>query len=166
MHPRKFSYVERRWPLLANDTLVAEVTKLYFERRRAQVRLLLDEHLDVEARVKQELKVAELTAYLDDATGGWFSSKLKKSRPVIEKLRSRMRWTPCAAHGMHRYQLREPIDMTGAGHRDNEPQFRLEINLQPSWSLGFPSPLSPSGRKTSVHSSSHNTVQTRCQWRP
>ncbi len=61
------------------DTLVAEVTKLYFERRRAQVRLLLDEHLDVEARVKQELKVAELTAYLDGLTGGWFSSQLKKS---------------------------------------------------------------------------------------
>ena len=61
------------------DTLVAEVTKLYFERRRAQVRLLLDEHLDVEARVKQELKVAELTAYLDGLTGGWFSSKLKKA---------------------------------------------------------------------------------------
>lgn len=61
------------------DTLVAEVTKLYFERRRAQVRLLLDEHLDVEARVKQELKVAELTAYLDGLTGGWFSQQLKKS---------------------------------------------------------------------------------------
>ena len=79
MHPRKFSYVERRWLLLANETrLLLRVTKLYFERRRAQVRLLLDEHLDVEARVKQELKVAELTAYLDGLTGGWFSSKLKK----------------------------------------------------------------------------------------
>ena len=61
------------------DTLVAEVTKLYFERRRAQVRLLMDEHLDVEARIKQELKVAELTAYLDGLTGGWFSSQLKKA---------------------------------------------------------------------------------------
>lgn len=61
------------------DVLVAEVTKLYFERRRAQVRILLDEHLDVEARVKQELKVAELTAYLDGLTGGWFSQKLKKA---------------------------------------------------------------------------------------
>ena len=62
------------------DSLVAEVTKLYFERRRAQVKLLLDRDMDLRSQVKQELKVAELTAYLDGLTGGWFSSQLPRSR--------------------------------------------------------------------------------------
>jgi hypothetical protein len=62
------------------DSLVAEVTKLYFERRRAQVKLLLDRDMDLRTQIKQELKIAELTAYLDGLTGGWFSSQLPRTR--------------------------------------------------------------------------------------
>ena len=60
------------------DSLISEVTKIYFSRRRAQVELLLAEDMSPKERVKQELKVAELTAYLDGLTGGWFSKQIKK----------------------------------------------------------------------------------------
>jgi len=58
------------------DSLVSEVTKIYFSRRRAQVDLLLAEDISAKERVKQELRIAELTAYLDGLTGGWFSKQI------------------------------------------------------------------------------------------
>jgi hypothetical protein len=60
------------------DNVVSEVTKIFFSRRRAQVDLLLAEDLSAKARVKAELRIAELTAYLDGLTGGWFSKQIRK----------------------------------------------------------------------------------------
>jgi hypothetical protein len=60
------------------DSLVSEVTKIYFSRRRAQVDLLLAEEISAKERVKQELRIAELTAYLDGLTGGWFSKQIRR----------------------------------------------------------------------------------------
>jgi len=60
------------------DSLVSEVTKIYFSRRRAQVDLLLAEDISAKERVKQELRIAELTAYLDGLTGGWFSKQIRR----------------------------------------------------------------------------------------
>ncbi len=60
------------------DSLVSEVTKIYFSRRRAQVELLLAEDISAKERVKQELRIAELTAYLDGLTGGWFSKQIRR----------------------------------------------------------------------------------------
>ena len=60
------------------DSLVSEVTKIYFSRRRAQVDLLLAEDISPKERVKQELRIAELTAYLDGLTGGWFSKQIRR----------------------------------------------------------------------------------------
>jgi putative alpha-1,2-mannosidase len=60
------------------DSLIAEVTKIYFERRRAQVEFLLDEEMNARTRVKKELRIAELTAYLDGLTGAWFSKQLRR----------------------------------------------------------------------------------------
>lgn len=57
------------------QTVVDQVTRLYFERRRQQVELLRPA-LDLEARLPIELRVEELTASLDGLTGGWFSSRL------------------------------------------------------------------------------------------
>ena len=60
------------------DSLVSEVTKIYFSRRRAQVELMMGDDMTAKARVKQELRIAELTAYLDGLTGGWFSKQIRR----------------------------------------------------------------------------------------
>jgi hypothetical protein len=58
------------------DKVLAEATRLYFERRRLQVDRLLMPKTDVMARVKDELRLLELTANLDAITGGAFSGGL------------------------------------------------------------------------------------------
>lgn len=59
------------------DRVLDEVTRRYFERRRLQVDLELNPPRDLADRVKKELRLQELTADVDAATGGWFSEKLK-----------------------------------------------------------------------------------------
>jgi competence ComEA-like helix-hairpin-helix protein len=58
------------------DRVLDEVTRRYFERRRLQVDLELSPPTDLGDRVKKELRLQELTADIDAATGGWFSQKL------------------------------------------------------------------------------------------
>jgi hypothetical protein len=58
------------------DKVMAEATRLYFERRRLQVDRLLTPKTDLMARVKDELRLLELTANLDAVTGGAFSGGL------------------------------------------------------------------------------------------
>lgn len=55
------------------DKVLAEVTRLYFDRRRLQVEMLLSPKIDLMARVKDELRLLELTANIDALTGGSFS---------------------------------------------------------------------------------------------
>ena len=59
------------------DRVLDEVTRRYFERRRLQVDLELSPPRDLADSVKKELRLQELTADVDAATGGWFSEKLK-----------------------------------------------------------------------------------------
>lgn len=69
---------------LRNDIL-EEVTRIYFERKKLLAELLsekarksdIDDVVDRKHREK-ELRVQELTAYLDAYTGGWFSSVCAK----------------------------------------------------------------------------------------
>lgn len=63
---------------LREDILTA-VTTLYFERRRAQVQMLLDPPSDAIERLRRELEIQELTAGIDALTGGWFSSELSQA---------------------------------------------------------------------------------------
>lgn len=59
------------------DDILDEVTRLYFERLRLKLEL---DNLSIEERKKRfekELKIQELTAMLDGATGGFFSQHLK-----------------------------------------------------------------------------------------
>ncbi len=58
------------------QTVIDQVTRLYFERRRQQV-LLLRAAGDLENRLGLELRIEELTASLDGLTGGWFSARLR-----------------------------------------------------------------------------------------
>ncbi|MDP2306694.1 MAG: hypothetical protein Q8P18_11785 [Pseudomonadota bacterium] len=56
------------------DKVLEEVTRLYFDRRRLQVDLLLNAPADLKTQVKNEMRLQELTAQIDAYTGGRFSS--------------------------------------------------------------------------------------------
>lgn len=64
---------EHRQVAKERQRILQSVTQVYFERRRAQVDMLLAPPGDAAGRTLAELKVAELTAELDGLTGGAFS---------------------------------------------------------------------------------------------
>jgi len=55
------------------DDIVDETTRLYYERRRLQVELLIKPPKDAQGKIKKALRLQELTASLDGLTGGNFS---------------------------------------------------------------------------------------------
>lgn len=59
------------------DDILDETTKVYFDRRRVQVDLLLNPPGDAKGRAAKDLRMEELTANLDALTGGWFSQRVK-----------------------------------------------------------------------------------------
>ncbi|MDP6933226.1 MAG: hypothetical protein QGG40_09940, partial [Myxococcota bacterium] len=61
------------------DKVLDEVTRLYFDRRRLQVEMLLTPASDLQGRLRNELRLQELTANLDAYTGGAFSGALHGS---------------------------------------------------------------------------------------
>lgn len=61
---------------LRNDIL-AEVTSLFFERRRLQVELVVKEGLSEQEKIDKKLRISELTALLDRLTGGFYSNALQ-----------------------------------------------------------------------------------------
>jgi hypothetical protein len=60
------------------DKVLEEVTRIYFDRRRLQVDVLLGGAGDIRTQMKNELRLQELTAQLDAYTGGRFSSAVRK----------------------------------------------------------------------------------------
>jgi len=62
------------------DKVLTEVTRMYFERRRLQVDMLLQPKSDVYSVAKDQLKLMELTANLDALTGGTFSKALLQTK--------------------------------------------------------------------------------------
>lgn len=60
------------------ESVLDQVTKIYFERRRLQVDLDLTPPKDIAGRVRKELRLQELVADLDSLTGGFFSRKLQE----------------------------------------------------------------------------------------
>ena len=61
------------------EDILTTVTSLYFERRRAQIQMVLDPPANALERLRRELEVQELTAGLDAMTGGWFSQRLSEA---------------------------------------------------------------------------------------
>ena len=61
------------------DKLLSQVTRLYFDRRRHQVEMLLNPRTDLDGQVEDQLRLMELTAGIDALTGGQFSNALGKS---------------------------------------------------------------------------------------
>ncbi len=57
--------------------VLKETTKLYFERRRLQVDLMIKPPKTLITRIRRMLRLQELTADLDAFTGGFFSRRLK-----------------------------------------------------------------------------------------
>ncbi|MFT6143074.1 MAG: competence protein ComEA [Myxococcota bacterium] len=62
------------------DKLLDEVTRVYFERRRVQVDMLLQPSRDVATQTKDYLRLMELTANIDALTGGELSRSLVGGR--------------------------------------------------------------------------------------
>lgn len=60
------------------EDILDEVTRLYFERRRLQVELLLEPPRDLKEKLEKELRLQELTADIDAITGGYLSRRLRK----------------------------------------------------------------------------------------
>lgn len=58
------------------DKVLDEVTRLYFDRRRLQVDLLLNPPGDLKKQIEDELRLQEMSANLDALTGGTFSASL------------------------------------------------------------------------------------------
>ena len=56
--------------------ILAEITKLYFDRRRLQVEILLNPKVDIHQKTKRLIRLAELTAAIDGLTGGFLSRAL------------------------------------------------------------------------------------------
>jgi hypothetical protein len=71
-------YVSRESMLLAElrRDIVAEATRLYFQRRRVQVELLLTPRDALRTRLRLMLQAEELAAELDGITGGFFRRAL------------------------------------------------------------------------------------------
>jgi photosystem II stability/assembly factor-like uncharacterized protein len=58
------------------DDIVDEVTRIYFERRRLQFENVMNPPKTIQAKLKRELRIQELTAGLDGLTGSRFSAAL------------------------------------------------------------------------------------------
>jgi photosystem II stability/assembly factor-like uncharacterized protein len=64
------------------DDVLSEVTRLYFERRRLMVAMLISSPEDIADKIENELRLQELTAGLDAMTGSYFSRKLSQGSGV------------------------------------------------------------------------------------
>ncbi len=65
------------------EDILEEVTKLYFDRKRILIDVIMNPGARLEVRIKNELKIEELTAALDGYTGGWFSQRIQKSAATV-----------------------------------------------------------------------------------
>ncbi len=59
------------------DKVLDDVTRLYFDRRRLQVEILMGAG-DLKAQLKNELRMEELTAQIDAYTGGRFTAVMMR----------------------------------------------------------------------------------------
>lgn len=74
--------VRSRLMVQLRDDILDEVNRLYYERRRVKLSLLLDPPQDLKQRLEKQIRLEELTAGLDALTGGYFSKRLKELSEV------------------------------------------------------------------------------------
>jgi len=68
--------VRSRLMVELRDDILDDVTRLYFERRRLQVDMLLSPPRSEKEHCDKLLRIEEITANMDALTGGYFSAKL------------------------------------------------------------------------------------------
>lgn len=71
-------FAETQDAVKLRDQLLAEATRLYFDRRRIQAEMLLAPRADLAGRVREEVELREITARLDALTGGAFGRALAR----------------------------------------------------------------------------------------
>lgn len=62
------------------ENILDDVTRIYFQRRKLQLDLLLEPPIQLSQKLTKQLEVDELTGQLDSRTGGWFSKELEKRK--------------------------------------------------------------------------------------
>jgi photosystem II stability/assembly factor-like uncharacterized protein len=67
-----------RYSVQLRDDLLNEVTRLYFERRRLQVAMVISPPVDIRERIENEISLRELTAGIDALTDSCLSKKMSK----------------------------------------------------------------------------------------
>jgi hypothetical protein len=65
------------------QSVLKEVTRLYYMRRRLQLDLILNPPADEATRLTKELRLEELTALLDAMTGGYFQRELTRRETIV-----------------------------------------------------------------------------------
>ena len=68
--------VRSRLMVQLRDDILNEVTRLYFERRRMQVEMVINAPVYRDNRIDRELRLQELTAGIDALTGSYLSKRL------------------------------------------------------------------------------------------
>ncbi len=58
------------------DDVLNEVTRLYFERRRLQIEMLISPPMEIKERIDKKLRLQELTSNIDALTGSYLSKRL------------------------------------------------------------------------------------------
>lgn len=58
------------------DDVLNEVTRLYFERRRLQIKMVMSPGEEIADKIEEELRLQELTANIDALTGSYLSKRL------------------------------------------------------------------------------------------
>lgn len=76
--------VRSRLTTQLREEIIDEVTKLYFERMHAKMELDTLSIEDRKKRFEKELRLQELTAYLDGLTGGYFSGAIRAKPEIID----------------------------------------------------------------------------------
>jgi competence ComEA-like helix-hairpin-helix protein len=61
------------------QSVIEDVTKLYYDRRRLQVDMILQPDVQIPVKIRRELQLEELTAAIDGLTGGYFSEALNNA---------------------------------------------------------------------------------------
>lgn len=67
-----------RYAVQLRDDLLNEVTRLYFERRRLQVAMVISSSVDIRERIDNKIRLQELTAGIDALTDSYLSKRLNK----------------------------------------------------------------------------------------
>ncbi len=71
------------------EDILDQITRLYFERRRAQMELVNLASLDAPTRFDKEMRVEELTALIDAYTGGRFSEEIARRKALKENIQDK-----------------------------------------------------------------------------